>query len=193
MLHFHPMKYTYRKFRPDTDVLDPFDCGNADLNGFLLEADPKAPNATFFEREHLACTYVVESAETHRIVAYFSLLNDKIEREVADSKVWNRLSRAIPNAKRRSSYPALKVGRLAVSKEVQGSGLGREILTFVQTWFYNDPKSGCRFITVDALLSAEDFYKHLDFKRLAEPSSKDETVLMFFDLKGITHKRIAFD
>ncbi|MBQ5934646.1 MAG: GNAT family N-acetyltransferase [Bacteroidales bacterium] len=184
------MKYIYRKFQPETDVLEPFDCGDADLNGFLLETDQETPNATFFEREHLACTYIVESNETHRIVAYFSLLNDKIDREVADNSIWNRLSRAIPNAKRRSSYPALKVGRLAISREAQGSGIGRQILNFVQTWFYNDPKSGCRFITVDALLSAENFYRHCDFKRLAAPSPKDETVLMFFDLKGITRQRM---
>lgn len=189
MLHFRAMNYTYRKFQPDTDVLEPFDCGDADLNGFLLETGTKTPNATLYEREHLACTYIVESNETHRIVAYFSLLNDKIEREVADNDVWNRLSREIPNAKRRSSYPALKIGRLAVSKEAQGTGLGRMVLNFVQAWFYSDPKSGCRFITVDALLSAEDFYQHCDFKRLARPSSTDETVLMFFDLKGITRKR----
>ena len=120
------MRYTYRKFRPDSDVLKPFDCGEADLNGFLLETDTHTPNATMFERQHLACTYIVEDNDSRNIVAYFSLLNDKIDREVADDIIWNRLSRVIPNAKRRSSYPALKIGRLAVSKKTQGSGLGRK-------------------------------------------------------------------
>lgn len=182
------MTLKYRRFQPSTDILLPFDCGNADLNGFLLETDTKTPNASSFEREHLACTYVVEDEASHLIVAYFSLLNDKIEREVADNSIWNKLSRVIPNAKRRSSYPALKIGRLAVSKSVQGSGLGRDILTFIQFWFFKDAKSGCRFITVDALLSAEEFYRRCDFKRLTDPAPTDETVLMFFDLKSITTK-----
>ena len=30
------MSYTIRKFQPETDVIKPFDCGVADLNGFLL-------------------------------------------------------------------------------------------------------------------------------------------------------------
>lgn len=118
--------------------------------------------------------------------AYFSLLHDKIDREVADNRIWNHLSRAIPNAKRRSSYPALKIGRLAVCKESQRSGLGREILNFIQTWFYYAAKAGCRFITVDALLSAERFYNNCNFRRLTNPAPDDETVLMYFDLKSLT-------
>ena len=37
------MSYSFRKFKPDTDVLKPFDCGNADLNGFLLEMTGDIP------------------------------------------------------------------------------------------------------------------------------------------------------
>ena len=29
------MSYTIRKFQPETDIIKPFDCGVADLNGFL--------------------------------------------------------------------------------------------------------------------------------------------------------------
>ena len=105
------MRYTFRKFKPDADVQQPFDCGNSDLNEFLCETEGKTPNATRFAREHLACTYIVEDNLTHRTAAYFSLLNDKIEREIAENTIWNKLSRAIPHAKRRSSYPALKIGR----------------------------------------------------------------------------------
>lgn len=39
------MSYTYRKFQPTTDTLKPFDCGDADLNGFLVETSSKTPNA----------------------------------------------------------------------------------------------------------------------------------------------------
>ena len=28
--------YTIREFRPETDILKPFDCGNSDLNGFFV-------------------------------------------------------------------------------------------------------------------------------------------------------------
>ena len=184
-MHFQTMNFTYRKFQPETDTLKPFDCGDTDLNGFLVETSQDTPNATMYERERLAVTYVIEDDNTHSILAYFSILNDKIERNISDSRIWNRLSRNIPNAKRRASYPAIKIGRLAVSNKAQGLGLGREILAFIKAWFYNNPRSGCRFITVDALRSAEAFYSKCHFKPLGSISINDETILMYYDLKGI--------
>lgn len=129
-------------------------------------------------------TYVASDDTTQNILAYFSILNDKIDREFIESKVWNRLSRKIPNAKRRSSYPALKIGRFAVDGQEQRSGIGKGILFFIQTWYYKERKSGCRYITVDALREAEPFYTKCGFTRLSDPKEEDETVLMFFDLKS---------
>ena len=54
--------YQIRKFRPETDTIKPFDCGNADLNGFLLETGTKEPNATLSEKELVASTYIVEAS-----------------------------------------------------------------------------------------------------------------------------------
>lgn len=178
------MSYTIRKFQPEADIIKPFDCGVADLNGFLLESDSATPNASLYDKEFLAVTYVAVDDATHNILAYFSILNDKIDREFIEPKVWNRLSRKIPNAKRRSSYPALKIGRFAVDMSQQRTGLGKDILYFIQTWYYKERKSGCRHITVDALRTAEPFYEKCGFSRLSEPKEDDETVLMFFDLKS---------
>ncbi len=110
---------TFRRFEPQTDTLKPFDCGNSDLNGFLLETGTHEPNATLSEKELLATTYIVEDNQTHDILAYFSLLHDKIERRFADHTEWNRLSRKVQNAKRRSSYHALQIGKLHVSKDAR--------------------------------------------------------------------------
>ena len=177
------MSYSIRKFQPDTDIIKPFDCGIADLNGFLVETDSNTPNATLYDKEFLAVTYVANDDETSGLLAYFSILNDKIEREIAENKIWNRLSRNVPNAKRRSSYPALKIGRFAVDRSLQHSGIGKDIMFFIQTWYYQERFSGCRFITVDALREAEPFYTRCGLNRLADPEPEDETILMFFDLK----------
>ena len=184
------MSISISPFEPSVDTQKPFDCGKADLNGFLCETGTAAPNASLYEEEHLAKTYIVEDSQTHDNLAYFSLLFDKIERSIADPAIWNKLSRKISNAKRRSSYPALKIGRLAVSKRAQHSGLGREILDLIKIWFFNDTKAGCRYLTVDAYLDAEDFYSKCEFRPLVIPEPADETVLMFFDLKGITRKHL---
>ncbi len=63
------MSYSFRKFNPDMDIRKPFDCGNADLNGFLLETTGDVPNATTYDRQLLAVIYVVEDDRTHDILA----------------------------------------------------------------------------------------------------------------------------
>ena len=179
------MNLSLRKFHSGIDTIKPFDCGDADLNGFLLECDAGKPNAAFFEEELLAVTYVLEDKDSGSNVAYFSLLNDKVDREFVDPTIWNRLSRKIPNAKRRSSYPALTIGRLAVAKELRGLDIGSKIVDFIKAKFISTRATGCRFITVDAYSSAVGFYQKCDFKFLVKPEPEDETVLMYFDLKSL--------
>ena len=139
--------------------IKPFDCEDADLNGFLLETDHTIPNARHHAIELLAVTYLIEDLDSDETIAYFSLLNDKIERDITDTTEWNRLSRQLPNIKRRSSLSLLK------------------------EWFTHDNKTGCRYITVDALRTAQGFYEKCGFKILVTPEENDETVLMCYDLK----------
>ena len=55
----------------NTDIL-PFDCGEEDLNAFLLE------DAKKYLHDLLAVTYLFIDPNAKKTVAYFSLLNDKI-------------------------------------------------------------------------------------------------------------------
>ncbi len=176
------MDYQLRRLTPN-DEIKPFDCEDADLNGFLLETDHTIANARHHAVELLAVTYLIEDLKAGQTIVYFSLLNDKIEREITDEKEWKRLSRGIPYFKRRSSHPAVKVGRLAVSKAYQHQGWGKTILDTLKQWFTENNKTGCRYITVDALRSAQEFYEKNDFKVLVTPEDGDETVLMYYDLK----------
>ena len=165
------------------DTIRPFDCGDADLNGFLLEENPTVPNATHHSIELLATTYLIEDPDANNTIAYFSLSNDTIDRTFVDKATWNRLSRDIPNLKRRSTRPAVKLGRLGVSIPYQSAGWGTKILNFLKDWFTNENKTGCRYITVDALVSKISFYEKNGFKILVKPAEDDETVLMYYDLK----------
>ena len=123
------------KFTPGYDI-KPFDCEDADLNGFLLETDSSIPNAHHHALELLAVTYLIEDMDAEETIAYFSVLNDKIERVITDSTAWNRLSRKLPNIKRRSSHPSVKVGRLAVSKKVSRSAMGKTDSCFLERMVY---------------------------------------------------------
>lgn len=170
------------------DSVKPFDCGDSDLNGFLLEDNPLLSNAKHHAIELLAVTYIIEDTEKEQTIAYFSLLNDKIDRNITDNSVWNKLSREIPNIKRRKSQPAVKIGRLAVSSAYQGHGWGSQIISFIKQWFTENNKTGCRYITVDALANKVGFYEKYGFKILVTPQDNDETVLMYYDLKKFVSK-----
>ncbi len=177
------MRIQLRRLAAD-DEIKAFNCEDSDLNAFLLENDSSVANARHHATELLTVTYLLEDLESNCTIAYFSLLNDKIDREISDSDVWNQLSRKIPNIKRRASHPAVKVGRLAVSTIYQNQKWGKQILTLIKQWFSKNNKTGCRYITVDALRSAEGFYATCGFKYLSQPEEDAETVLMYYDLKN---------
>ena len=177
------MAITLKKFDPHAGPIKPFDCRVGLLNDFLLEEDANIPNARHHSLELLAETYVFEDDASGKTVAYFSLLNDKVDRDLSNKTIWNRLSREIPNAKRRRSYPAVKIGRLAVDKDYEGHSFGRISLNYIKQTLLENRVSGCRFVTVDALKDAVGFYQKNGFQILAPPNEGDETVLMFFDLK----------
>lgn len=136
------------------------------------------------QEELMAVTYLLEYLEQNKTAAYFSLLADKITFNPEESGVWNKLNRIIPNSKRRRSYPAVKIGRLAVSEEFTGCGLGTFILDNIKYAFANVKRLGCRFVTVDALITAVAFYEKNGFQFFTEQDKADDTRLMFFDLKN---------
>lgn len=170
--------YEFIPLKEDT-VIKPFDCGDSDLNGFLFD------DAKNYLKDLLATTYLLVDPKNDKTVAYFSLLNDKIILNPNEKNLWNKLNRNICNAKRRHDYPAVKVGRLAVSKDYNGQGVGTFIIDFIKYAFTHGNRTGCRFITVDAYASAVGFYnsKKCHFEFFTNQDAKEETRLMIFDLK----------
>lgn len=162
----------------DDTKIKPFKCAEADLNGFLFD------DAKHFQRELMAVTYLIESKRENVTVAYFSLLADKISFNPDEKTVWNKLNRNIPNSKRRRNYPAVKIGRLAVDEGYVGTGVGTFILDNIKYAFSTVKRLGCRFITVDALVSATTFYEKNGFRFFTDLDKDEETRLMFFDLKN---------
>ncbi|MGM9844514.1 MAG: hypothetical protein ACI30S_09865 [Muribaculaceae bacterium] len=109
---------------------------------------------------------------------------DKITFNPEEKNRWNRLNRNIPNSKRRRSYPAVKIGRLAVNSDCIGEGMGTFIIDSIKYAFTKVLRLGCRFLTVDALGSAIDFYKKNGFDFFTDKDSEEDTRLMFYDLKN---------
>lgn len=165
-------------------VIKSFDCGDEDLNDFLVNS------AKFYSEQLLAITNILENdTET---IAFFSLLNDKVTIEqVSSSREWNRFRKKFPNTKRISSYPAMKIGRFGVNNNYKGNGIGRDIIGYLKKLFVTNNRTGCRFITVDAYSQSLKFYEKCGFKYLTEDDKGEDTRLMYFDLISMVNSDLT--
>lgn len=166
----------------------PFDCGDNDLNDFLLS------QAKDYQEQLLAVTYYWESK--NGTVLYFTLSNDKVTAMEFTNSFWRKVKSLFPHSKHRKDYPAVKIGRLAVDKRFQNTGdnWGTTVLNYIKKWMVADNKTGCRFITVDAYLSAVPFYLKNGFlfmgsnERQRFETKSSATIAMYFDLKKIANE-----
>ena len=90
--------------------LSGFDCGEAALNDWLRHRALK--NESRFSRTYVVC-------KGNRVVAYFCISAGAVERAAAPGK----MRRNAPDR-----IPVSVIGRLAVSREQAGKGLGADIL-----------------------------------------------------------------
>lgn len=72
-------RYGVRKLSVGENV-DSFNCGDADLNDFLLN------EAALYRKSLLAVTYVFEEKSTKQVAAFFSLANDRVSLSDFESK-----------------------------------------------------------------------------------------------------------
>lgn len=167
--------FVFRQIDSETTIKS-FNCGDADLNDFLYS------DAVNYFKSMMALTYLLEDKVADKTVAYYSLMNDKIVFDPENRSFWNRLNRKIANSKRRKEYPAVKIGRLAVSAEYTGLHIGTAIILQIKHVFATMSRSACRFITVDAYAEAVPFYEKCGFMFLSEKDKGAKTRAMYFDL-----------
>ncbi len=163
------------------DSVSAFDCYDEDLNDFILN------EASLYRNALLSVTYVVEDKSTDEVLAYFSLSNDKISISDFENKTdFNRFRKhKFTNQKRLRSYPAIKIGRLAIAKSAQRQSIGTYLLEFIEDFFTVDNKSGCRFVTVDAYTDAIPFYIKNNYLFLNNDDEDNRTRVMYFDLASL--------
>lgn len=182
-LHERFSSYIIRKLGPEERVKS-FDCGDADLNDFILNESGS------YRQALLAVTYVFEDIDDvnhEHIAAYFSLANDRVAITDFQNKTeFNRFrKRRFANAKRLKSYPAVKICRLAVNKEEKGLYIGEFLSDSIKELFLADNKTGCRFLTVDAYMAAVPFYLKQKFEPMTSDDGDSVTRLLYFDLNDI--------
>ena len=128
-----------------------FDCGIEELNEFFsrysLKNDALGIGKTF-----------VAFDENETVVGYFTLATA----QVAFESIPDNLRTKLP----KYPIPALRIARLAVSKDFQGTGIGKWLLTqaFIKIIHVADI-TGIYLIIVDAKESSKTFYEHYGFTK----------------------------
>ena len=172
------LDFTIRLLK-EGEKIDAFDCGDDDLNDFILNS------SVLYKEEMLAITYLVQTRTSGEVLAYFSLANDRISITDFENKTeFNRFrKRRFVNEKRLKSYPAVKIGRLAIASRYKGKGIGRNLIKIIKmTLSETQTISAFRFLTVDAYLSATAFYEKNGFRMMVADDDDRHTRLMFFDM-----------
>jgi hypothetical protein len=163
----------------DFACLNSFSCGEDKNDEFIRD------NALSHKEQLIAETYVLKSKEDNNdnSVAFISFCNDAIPL----THLQETSQEAITSRKRYPNMPAVKIARLGVSCALQRKNLGTYIINMAKVFFTTDNRTGCRFLTVDALNNPNviKFYTQNDFQVLKKQKNNKKTVIMYLDLKRL--------
>ncbi|MCL2156641.1 MAG: GNAT family N-acetyltransferase [Methanobrevibacter sp.] len=169
--------------------LNNFDCGNSDLNEFLKE------DSLLQKRLMLNTTYLFFLGND--IIGFVTISSDALSIKKLGREYKKRFKDKNIIYK---DIPSIKLGRLAVDKEFQNSGVGDFLIRWL--FYYSVNKAdelGFRFINIDAYIPSYKFYEKYHFKPISTDLTKDfkkyertknrdrekankMTIPMFFDL-----------
>lgn len=164
-----------------------FDCGLEDITSFLHD------DALAYQDEKMANTYLFED-DDHNVMAFFSVsndcLNDLGEEKGFTNNIWNRLHRflRLSNPKRIRQYPAIKIGRLGVHQDLQGTGIAYQLMDFIKGWTILDHKPACRLLILDAVNQSRQlkYYDRNGFQFLLKDDEDKKTRIMYYDLQKLS-------
>jgi GNAT superfamily N-acetyltransferase len=159
------------------------------VSQFRLVDESDRPLQDFIRRKahksstsNLTQTWIAKRNDDPKVIAYVSIMCAEVALEncyVIEEK---------PTANNFVFQPAVRIARLAVSRENQKSGLGKQLVDLVIGIVLDivQPHAGCRFLILDAKRKSIPFYEKLGFRLLETEGNKSaETPLMFMDLQSL--------
>lgn len=168
----------------------PFDCGVEQLNTFLIE-----DSITHLQNLENV-TYILESDT--EIIAYYTLSNDRLiirdiedfREEIGDDCIAECYREGFFE---QCDYPAVKLSFLAVNSKYQSNGIGKFIIESLKWGFIENNKTGCQFITINALNNSKTirFYEREGFTLLTASDYNKEWRSMYYCL--LKHSRFIED
>ena len=138
-------------YEVEENKIKSFSCGNSDLDKFLSKY------ALINDRNGYGKTFLLE--DNGNIVGFFTLCSSSINFDEFPTEN----SHLLP----RYPIPCIRIARLAVQKNEQGKGYGRELLKQAFVRILSVAATvGVRLVVVDAKESSKSFYEKYGFARL---------------------------
>lgn len=149
------------------ELLRAFKCGKGHLDAFLV-------NAPAFHRDRLGLTTLVMHRDVPgKVVGFFTLSNDALPLTTSEEGELGLIDFASLG-----SYPAVKLGRLAVAQDFQGKGIGRQIMDLVHGEILDSRSlSAARIVILDAdnEPGVIAFYRKLGYQESIWAEKKSKT------------------
>ena len=167
----------------DFSIFDGFSCGHCGIDNFLLKHAEKNQDELLL-RVYSYRLNLSDDDESvfSEPVAYVSMYNSvqNLEHYDIDEKGLNG-----PHAEDFGrSFPSVGLCNLAVKSEYQRNSIGTNILNLIKRIFVTNNKTGCRFISIQAIADPGivKFYTKNDFEPTSAAAYGGDTVPMFCDL-----------
>ena len=171
-------------------IISDFDCGNEDLNEFFNN------DALDYKRQMLSQTCFFRHISSGAVVCAFSFSASSIKTADLPGSRRKKVKENIPREKSLNSYPGILIGRLGVSTEFSGQGIGTQLIEIIRDFCLLNFPDFVRFLFVDAynepdivafyqknkftlVFSTEEQEKETYLQPLSEPL---RTRYMFYDM-----------
>lgn len=172
---------------------DNFSCGALDLDDFLYN------DSLAYEKDLMGKTYCwILKKDPKKLVGFVTVANTGIQTTHLQNNPKRHLNKTIARKKQGRSYPAVLIGRVAVSKDFQGRDyrVGSQIMRFIKDWFIaSDNKTGCRYIVVDAVNAPGtlSYYERNGFKPLFRNDSDEKVFYSVLPTEILRTRMYYFD
>jgi len=174
----------------EEQIISGFDCGNADLNDFFNR------DALQYNRQMLSETCFFRHNVSGAVVCAFSFSASSIKTADLPGSRRKKVKELVPREKSLKSYPGILIGRLGVSKEFSGQGVGSQLMDFIKDFCLANFPNFVRYLLVDAYNepAVVKFYQKNDFTLVfsteeqeketyrQSPSETLQTRYMFYDM-----------
>jgi len=180
----------------EEQIISDFDCGNVDLNDFFNHDAPD------YKRQMLSRTYFFRHKSSGAVVCAFSFSASSIKTADLPGSRRKRVKEYVPREKSLKSYPGILIGRLGVSTEFNGQGVGSQLINIIKDFCLANFPDFVRYLLVDAYNDSTviGFYQKNDFVTVfsTEEQEKEtykqkleetlQTRYMFYDMIQLRNK-----